>query len=72
MSRSRKKVGGVTFSGTSQKKGKTHCHRKFRSKQRQAMHNNTEPPVRLREVTDPYDLGGDGKAILNTDKAKRK
>lgn len=58
MSRSRKKVcGGTNAVCKSQKKGKVACHRKFRRSKKLF--------YKMREVMDPWDLGGDGKQIYS-------
>lgn len=49
----------------SQKRGKQICHRKFRRKERMLILQEKWEgiPFRLREVVDPWDLGGDGKVF---------
>ena len=64
MSRSRKKQPGSTFlhPKRSQKHGKTLANRRFRHIAKQLLRIGKEVlPHKNRAVTDPYDLGGDGK-----------
>ena len=64
MSRSRKKVCGGTYAiCKSQKKGKRFCHKKFRMAEREG-----REPMRMREMMDSWDMGGDGKTVYTRDK----
>lgn len=64
MSRSKKRHPVGFFNGcTSQKRGKKMCHRAFRKREHMAMRKMDEAmlPIKMHEVKDTYDLGGDGK-----------
>lgn len=64
MSRSRKKVVSSTWVGCkSQKRGKQMSNRRFRRKERQCLCNSSyeELPHSPNELTDVFNLGGDGK-----------
>lgn len=64
MSRSRKKIcGGTNAICKSQKKGKRFCHKKFRMAEREGRY-----PLRMREVMDSWDMGGDGKRVYTFDR----
>lgn len=65
MSRSRKKICGgmITCGCKSRKKGKKACHSKFRMKEREGRY-----PLRMREVMDSWDMGGDGKIVYTFDR----
>jgi hypothetical protein len=66
MSRSRKKTPVSTFCCCkSQKRGKQFCHRKFRRKERMMIRtsNYDRLPSLLIQVTNQWDLGGDGKVF---------
>ena len=66
MSRSRKKNPGHTWCGRSQKKGKRFSNRRFRCNERRLirMEEFLSLPLRTRELTGQYDLGGDGKGYF--------
>ena len=66
MSRSRKKNPGHTWCGRSQKKGKRFSNRRFRRNEHRiiSMGNFISLPLRTRELTNQYDLGGDGKGFF--------
>ena len=66
MSRSKKKTPASTCCCCkSQKRGKQFCNRKFRRRERMMMGNGQYDrlPNKPIEVTDPWDLGGDGKTF---------
>jgi len=69
MGKSRKKTCAGTWVACSQKRGKTNSHRRFRRRERtmiqSAMYDRV--PLLQRELTDQYDLGGDGKAYWHVD-----
>jgi len=65
MTRSRKKIAIATnCCCKSQKKGKQAANRKFRRRARTELASGREEHVPLKsiELTDPWDLGGDGKS----------
>ena len=66
MSRSRKKNPGHTWCGRSQKRGKQLSNKRFRRSEHQniTMGNFISLPLRTRELTNQYDLGGDGKGFF--------
>ena len=66
MSRSRKKNPGHTWCGRSQKKGKRFSNRRFRRSEHLSlsMGDFLSLPLRTRELTSQYDLGGDGKGFF--------
>ena len=64
MSKSRKKTPAGTWCFCkSQKKGKQFSHRRFRRYERMVLLSGKEIllPIRQNELTNQYDLGGDGK-----------
>jgi hypothetical protein len=63
MSRSRKKEPGSTIACCkSQKAGKSAASKRFRRIARQMLQRGVDVlPTRSRELTNQYDLGGDGK-----------
>ena len=63
MGKSRKKIPAGTCYCKSQKKGKQFSHRRFRRRARMFLLSGTESklPLLQRELTNPWDLGGDGK-----------
>lgn len=64
MSRSKKRTPAGTWCHCkSQKKGKKVSHRRFRRKARIVLLSNDETmlPIRQIEITDSWNLGGDGK-----------
>ena len=66
MSRSKKKTPASTCCCCkSQKRGKQFCNRKFRRRERMMMGKGKYDrlPNKPIEVTDPWDLGGDGKTF---------
>ncbi len=66
MSRSKKKIPISTICCCkSQKKGKRVCSRLFRHKSRILLNKGKDHllPIKHIEVTDPWDLGGDGKTF---------
>ncbi|MBQ6065023.1 MAG: hypothetical protein IJK87_15575 [Prevotella sp.] len=65
MSKSRKKTPIGTYYCPSQKRGKQFCNRKFRHRERILLCKDRplDLPLRTREVTNPWDLGGDGKTF---------
>lgn len=68
MSRSRKKVcGGTICCCKSQKRGKQIASRRFRRNEHRliAMGKYYSLPIRSRELTSPWDLGGDGKTVYS-------
>ena len=64
MGKSRKKTCAGTWVARSQKRGKTKSHRRFRRQERTMIQSARyeRVPFLQRELTDQYDLGGDGKA----------
>ena len=69
MGKSKKKTCAGTWVACSQKKGKAMSHRRFRRRE-QTMIQRAEydhVPLLQRELTNPYDLGGDGKAYWHVD-----
>ena len=73
MSRSRKKNPGHTWCGCSQKRGKQFCNRRFRSNEHRLIQKNDflSLPLRTRELTNQYDLGGDGKGFYSLNRKNR-
>lgn len=67
MTRSRKKNPVETYIGTSQKRGKQKCNRLFRRECKAALLTDKLLPIRLREVMDQWNLGGDGKHRIQQD-----
>lgn len=67
MTRSRKKNPVETHIGTSQKRGKQKCNRTFRRESKAALLTDKLLPIRLREVMDQWNLGGDGKRRIPPD-----
>ncbi len=67
MARSLKRSPVVSYIGTSQKRGKRMCNRMFRRASKDALLRDKLLPIRLREVLDEWNLGGDGKHRLNRD-----
>ena len=66
MSRSKKRTPASTCCCCkSQKRGKQFCNRKFRRRERMMMGKGQYDrlPNKPIEVTDPWDLGGDGKTF---------
>lgn len=66
MSRTRKKNPGHTWCGNSQKRGKQTSNKKFRRREHIQIRkgNFLSLPLRTKELTNPYDLGGDGKGYF--------
>ena len=65
MSKSRKKTPAGTWCFCkSQKKGKQFSHRRFRRREKMVLLSGKEMmlPLRQFELTNQYDLGGDGKS----------
>ena len=69
MGKSRKKTCAGTWVACSQKRGKTKSHRRFRRRERTMIQNAMydRVPLLQRELTNQYDLGGDGKAYWHVD-----
>ena len=69
MGKSRKKTCAGTWVACSQKKGKTMGHRRFRRREQTAIQNARYDrlPHSQRELTNQYDLGGDGKVYWHVD-----
>ena len=67
MSRSRKKTPVTTLAACkSQKAGKTMANKLFRRISRILLRSGAEElPLKSKELTDPWDLGGDGKVYWN-------
>lgn len=66
MSKSKKKTPVSTFCCCkSQKRGKQLCHRKFRCRERSLIQKGdyTKLPLRMTELTNQWNLGGDGKCF---------
>lgn len=63
MSRSKKRNPGHTWCGFSQKKGKKISNKRFRRSEHMLikMDSFLSLPVNTKELTNQYDLGGDGK-----------
>ena len=67
MSKSKKKTPvGTICCCKSQKRGKQLCHRKFRRKERTMIQKGdfARLPFRMFEVTEQWDLGGEGKCFF--------
>ena len=69
MGKSFKKTCAGTWVAHSQKKGKAKCHRRFRRRERTMIQTAKYDrlPLLQRELTNQYDLGGDGKAYWHVD-----
>ena len=69
MGKSRKKTCAGTWVACSQKKGKARSHRRFRRLERTMIQSTRYDhlPHLQRELTNQYDLGGDGKAYWYVD-----
>lgn len=69
MGQSFKKTCAGTWLARSQKRGKTKSHRRFRRRERTMIQNARYDslPLLQRELTNQYDLGGDGKAYWHVD-----
>lgn len=69
MSRSRRKnpMTGWTNART-EKDDKRLAHRKFRQREREAIHRGEDPPEDLKEVSDIWDFDKDGKQIFDPEK----
>ena len=69
MGKSRKKTCAGTWVACSQKRGKAKSHRRFRRRERTMIQNAKYDrlPLLQRELTNQYDLGGDGKAYWRVD-----
>ena len=66
MGKSRKRVcAGTVYCCKSQKKGKQLASRRFRRREHLMINHErfNSLPVRSFEVTNPWDLGGDGKMV---------
>lgn len=63
MSKSRKRTPAGTYLGRSQKRGKQKSHGRFRRRERMLIQNERfeRLPFRQYEITNQWDLGGDGK-----------
>lgn len=71
MSKSRKKIcGGTICCCKSQKRGKQAASRRFRRKEHRliTMASYDKLPMSSIELTDPWNLGGDGKTVYSWDK----
>ena len=57
----------------SQKRGKQFCHRKFRRRERMMVNKGDEAniPFKMIQVTNPWDLGGDGKMFWGYDNSDK-
>ena len=74
MSRSRNKVASSTWIGCkSPKRGKQMSNRRFRHKERQSLGNSSfdELPHFPAELTDQWELGGDGKRVIFAQSSER-
>ena len=70
MGKSKKKIpAGTWCCCKSQKKGKQFSHRRFRRSERMVLLSGKEVllPFRQMELTNQYDLGGDGKRYYHPD-----
>lgn len=74
MSRSRKKIASSTWVGCkSQKWGKQMSNRRFRHRERQCLGKSffDELPQSPEELTDGWELGGDGKMVIFAQSSER-
>lgn len=65
MGKSRKRTPAGTYVGHSQKRGKQMSHGRFRRRERMLIQRGgfDSLPRRQREITNQWDLGGDGKGF---------
>lgn len=61
MSKSRRKIPIRGIADTSDKYDKRLANRKFRRREKLAIHHEKDPPENLNEVSDPYSFDKDGK-----------
>lgn len=73
MGKSKKKTCAGTWVACSQKKGKIRSHRRFRRRERTMIQSARfdRLPYSQRELTNQYDLGGDGKAYWHVNDEMR-